>query len=184
VGAMAKKVTIIERRETGPTAERLLKAQNHYHVGDDKQGGRIYQFHDNPLDRLYSRLTRSAGTHEENTLRREYSALLKYKHHWNSAGLEPSVGSVDLNRVFASDASNMSGMAKSERQYDHRTKYRAAREEIGHRSGIVVDSFVCHELPIEAAGYAVGWTNRPQASAAATEMVREAGGRLAKFWGM
>lgn len=177
----------------GPTAERLKMASGHFHVGDDKQGGKVYQLCDNPMDRLYSRLTRSASTHEENTLRREYAALLKYRHHWHSAGLEASVGSVDLNRVFASDASNMSGMAKTERQFNHRDQYRKARAIIGHRPGIVLDNVVCAEWSLEIAGYAVGYGSYKKgrktfaspyrAREEATKLLREAAGKLAGHWG-
>lgn len=191
---MAKRITIIERRSDGPTAERLLKAQNHVHVGDDRQGGKIYQFCDNPMDALYSRLARRAGTRDENALRREYAALLKYRHHWHSAGLEPSVGSVDLNRIFASDASNMSGMAKSERQVHHRQQYRRARAVIGHRPGIVLDNVVCQEWSLEIAGSSIGYgsyykkgrksyASPYRAREEATKLLREAGQKLADHWG-
>jgi hypothetical protein len=113
---------------TGPTAERLAKAENHYAKGDDKRGNVVYQFHDSPLDRLYSRLAKQAkslGT--QDGLRREYTALTKYRHHWRAAGLQDSIGSADLNRVFASDPGSMSGMAKTEGQAHHRKQYRVAR---------------------------------------------------------
>jgi hypothetical protein len=191
--AMAKRTQIIERRSDGPTAERLKMASGHYHIGDDQQGGKVYQLCDNPMDALYSRLVRRANTREENGLRREYAALLKYRHHWHSAGLEPSVGSVDLNRVFASDASNMSGMAKSERQVTHRQQYRRAREVIGHRPGIVLDNVVCCEWPLDVAGCSVGYGSYKKgmktyaspyrAREEATKLLREAAGRLADHWG-
>lgn len=199
---MAKRITVIERRETGPTRERLSQAQNHYHVGDDKQGGKVYQLCDNPMDRLYSRLTRGAGTKDENALRREYAALLKYRHHWHSAGLEASVGSVDLNRVFASDASNMSGMAKTERQFNHRDQYRKARIQIekalgaesGHRAGIVLDNVVCAEFSLEMGGSSVGYgsyykkgrksyASPYRAREEATKLLRAAAAALADHWG-
>lgn len=191
---MAKRTTIIERRETGPTLERLAKAHNHFHVGDDKQGGKVYQLCDNPMDRLYSRLTRGAGTRDENCLRREYAALLKYRHHWHSAGLEASLGSVDLNRIFAADASNMSGMAKTERQANHRQQYRQARDKVGHRAGIVLDNVVCAELSLELAGSSVGYgsyykkgrksyASPYRAREEATKLLREAAEKLADHWG-
>lgn len=180
-------------RDGEPLRERLAKADKHYHVGDDKQGGKIYQLCDNPMDRLYSRLTRGAGTREENHLRREYAALLKYRHHWHSAGLEASVGSVDLNRVFASDASSMSGMAKTERQFFHRDQYRKARDIIGHRPGIVLDNVVCAEHSLDIAGYSVGYGSYKKgrktyaspyrAREEATKLLRDAAGRLADHWG-
>lgn len=190
---MAKRTTIIERRESGPTAERLLKAENHFHVGDDKQGGKVYQLCDNPMDRLYSRLTRGAGTKDEDLLQKEYAALLKYRQHWFSAGLESSVGSMDLNRVFSSDAANMSGMSKTEKQYHHRQQYRKAREKVGHRPGIVLDNVVCAEWPLDVAGYAVGYgsykkgrktySSPYRAREEATKLLREAAVALAKLWG-
>jgi hypothetical protein len=130
---------------------------------------------DSPLDKMRARDAINP---------KEYAALRKYAHHWYHGGLQGSVSSMDLNRVFASDPLSMSGMAKSEGQAHHRQQYREAREEIGHRPGIVVDNVVCAELSLEAGGYSIGWTNRPQAVAAATEILRDAGYRLAKMWGM
>lgn len=191
---MAKRTTIIERRSDGPTAERLAKASGHFHVGDDKQGGKVYQLCDNPMDRLYSRLAKASSSREENGVRREYAALLKYRHHWHSAGLESSVGSVDLDRIFAADASNMSGMAKSERQANHRQQYRRAREVIGHRPGIVLDNVVCCEWNLDLAGCSVGcgsykkgrktYASPYRAREEATKLLREAAQKLADHWGI
>lgn len=184
---MAKRTTIIERRSTGPTAERLAKAQNHFHIGDDKQGGRIYQFCDSTLDRLYSRLTRSAGRRDEEELRSEYIALQKYKHHWFSAGLQSALGSADLNRIFASDPGSMSGMAKSEKQAHHRQQYRLARDGkdgLGHKPGIVVDNVVCAETSLEVAGFSIGYNSRTSARDNAERILRESGRKLAKLWGI
>jgi hypothetical protein len=114
----------------------------------------------------------------------EYAALMKYRHHWHHGGLESSCGSVDLNRVFSSDPGSMSGMAKSEAQAHHRQQYRAGRAALGHRTGIVVDNIVCAEQSLEIAGYSIGWRSKPQAIAAATEMLRDAGYRLSRLWGI
>lgn len=159
----------------GPTNERVLASGGHYAIGDDAQGHHTFTMQDGPLERMRAR--RAIGE-------KEYASLKRYYHHWHYAGLEASVGSVDLNRVFASDPGSMSGMAKSEKQFYHRQLYREARNMIGHRPGIVVDTVVCQEHGLEIAGYAIGWTNRPQAVAAATEMLRDAGHRLANLWGM
>ncbi|MET4210509.1 hypothetical protein [Bradyrhizobium sp. LA2.1] len=172
----------------GPTAERLAKAENHYAVGDDQRGNRVYHFHDCPIDRLYSRLTRQAKSlSAEQGLRREYIALVKYRHHWFSAGLQDAIGSADLNRIFASDPGSMSGMAKSERQAHHRQQYRQARDGengIGHKAGIVVDNVVCAEMSLETAGYSVGFNSRTHARDKAEEMLRESGRKLARLWGI
>jgi hypothetical protein len=182
--ALARRTFIIERRSDGPTAERLLKASGHYHVGDDKQGGRIYQFHDSALDRLYSRLTRGAGRRDEEQLRSEYIALQKYKHHWFSAGLQSALGSADLNRIFASDPGSMSGMAKSEKQAHHRQQYRNARDLIGHKPGIVVDNVVCADTSLETAGWSIGYNSRTSARGHAERILRQSAHKLAALWGI
>jgi len=182
---MAKRaIAIIERHPVGPTPERLAKAHNHFHIGDDKQGGRIYQFHDSTLDRLYSRLTRGAGRRDEELLRSEYIALQKYKHHWFSAGLQSSLGSADLNRVFASDPGSMSGMAKTEKQAHHRQQYRAARDLIGHKPGIVVDNVVCADTSLEVAGWSIGYHSRTTARDHGERVLRESAVKLAGLWGI
>jgi hypothetical protein len=177
-----------EHPHHGPTIERIAKAESHYVVGDDQRGNRVYHFHDCPLDRLYSRLTRQANPlSAESGLRREYTALVKYRHHWFSAGLQDAIGSADLNRIFASDPGSMSGMAKTERQAHHRQQYRQARDSengIGHKAGIVVDNVVCAEMSLETAGYSIGFNSRTQARDKAEEMLRESGRKLAKMWGI
>lgn len=174
-----------KRTDTGPTPERLAIGKNFYVVGDNKQGTRVYQFVDAPLERLYSRLTKGANRRaEEDALRREYIALQRYKHHWHAAGLRASVSSVDLNRIFAVDFGQMSGMAKSERQAHHRQQYRDARDHVGHQPGIVLDNVVCYEHGLELAGYAIGYASPYRARMAATAIIREAGTVLAKMWGV
>ena len=168
-----------ERRSSddyrGATPERVQKAAGAFTVGDDKQGGKTWTMMDSPLERLFAqnRLSKS-----------EYDGLVKYRIHWFRAGLQPSLGSVDLNRVFASDPSNFSGMAKSEAQVFHRQKWREACELLGHRAGLIVDNVVCAEQSALMAGMCIGWKNRPQAEAAAIEMLRDAGYRLARHWGL
>lgn len=162
-------------RFEGPTAQRLLMSEGHFTVGDDKQGGTIHTMRDQPLDRMFARQAITGA---------EYSALQKYHHHWFHAGLDASMGSIDLNRIFSSDPGSMSGMAKTEAQAHHRKQWRDARARLGHRTGIVVDNVVCAGHTLETAGFSIGWTNKPQAIAAATEMLRDAGYRLAKLWGI
>jgi hypothetical protein len=174
----------------GPTAERLAKAQSHYTVGDDKQGTRIYHFHDTTIDRLYSRLAR--GREATGSVRAEYVALQKYRLHWHRAGLELSLGSVDLNRVFASDPSSMSGMAKTEGQAHHRKQYREARDMlenardmIGWKAHIVVENVMCAEISLEQAGWSIGsFTSRTSARDGAERILRESGRKLAELWGI
>ena len=159
----------------GATPERVAKATGAFTVGDDKQGGKTWTMMDSPLERMATqgRLSKT-----------EYDGLVKYRIHWFRAGLQPTLGSVDPNRVFASDPSNFSGMAKSEAQVFHRQKWREACDLLGHRAGIVVDNVVCAEQSALSAGVCIGWKNRPQAEAAAIEILRDAGYRLAKHWGL
>ena len=169
-----------------PTDERLAKAGDHYHVGDDKQGTRIYQFCDSPLDRVYSRLVkahrRDAG--EQERLRLEYTALKKYRHHWHRAGQETTVGSIDLNSVFASDPSRRQGMPMAESQAHHDKQWREARKELGWKPHIVVENIVCAETSLEVAGWSIGFISRTQARDRAEEILRESGRKLAKMWGV
>lgn len=158
-----------------PNAFRLKKSAGFFQVGDDKQGNKTWTMTDSPLERLKA---------QEKITKAEYDGLVKFRIHWYHGGLQPSLGSADLNRVFASDPSNVSGMAKTEQQVFHRQKYREASDMIGHRARIVIDNVILYEHPIEFGGYALGWTNRPQASAAAIEVLRDAGYRLARFWGI
>jgi hypothetical protein len=154
---------------------RLRFAEGHYTVGDDKQGGKIHTMRDQPLDRMFARQAITGA---------EYAALQKYHHHWHCAGLEMSLVSADLNRVFASDPGSLSGMAKTEAQAHHRKQWRDARAALGLRVAIIVDSVACAGNSLEVAGYAVGWRSKPQAIAAATEMLRDGGYRLARLWGI
>ncbi len=158
-----------------PTPERLAKAEGHVEIGNDEQGARVYTLRDSPLERLNAR----GGIDP-----REYSALMKFKQHWHHAGLLPSVGGIDLNRVFASDPGSYSGMAKTERQVFHRQRYREAVQHIGLRASLVVERVVCNEQTLEMAGLALNWRTPAQARAAATELLRDAAYRLAQLWGI
>lgn len=170
----------------GPTAERIAKAQGSYAIGDDKQGTRVYHFLDTTVDRLYSRLAKRAkGRGQEETVRSEYLALQRYKHHWHHGGLECSIGSVDLNRIFASDPSGMSGMPKTEKQAHHRRQYRDAKELLGWKPHIVVENVMCAETSLEVAGWSIGvFTSRTSARDGAEKILRECARKLAKHWGI
>ena len=170
----------VERRSTGerrsgPTPERLAKA------GDDvirtvgAEGDRVVVMRDAPLDRMYSR-------HAIDPV--EYQALQKLKLHWHCSGMPGAMRSADLNRVFAADLSAMSHMAASEAQAHHRQQWRKAQALLTPRAMIVVERVVCREQTLAFAGYALGAVSKPQATAAASELLRDSGYRLAKLWGM
>jgi hypothetical protein len=160
---------------SGPTLERLSSAGDNFTIGGDERTGRRYVMQDNPLDRAFRKGVISGAQH---------SALTKYRHHWYHAGQSPHVGSVDLDRIFSAEGGNVAGMPVSERQVFHRQRWREGRIEIGDRISIVVDKLVCEERSLEDCGYQLGWRSKPQAIAAATEMLQQAGYRLAKLWGI
>lgn len=163
----------VEHRSISPTPERLAKADGHFTVGDDKQGGKVYTFADDVLERA---LKRKAISPEQ------FAALDKFRHHWFHAGLLPSIGGVDLNRVFSSDPGSISGMAKSERQVFHRQQYRKAVQVIGLRLSSVVERIACRDEKIDAVGHSLGWSHPLQARAAATEMLVTAADLLGGLW--
>lgn len=159
----------------GPTRQRMELIGDDFEVGDDRQGTKVIRITNSPLERMLHRKAIDPV---------EYTALRRFQHHWYHSGLIPGIGSVDLNRVFAADPSGMSGMAKSEAQAHHRKQYRDACGLLGRRAQITVDNVVCSEQTLEVAGYGLGWPSKPQAIAAASEVLRDAGYRLAKLWGI
>lgn len=171
----------VERRSTGerrsgPTPERLAKAGDDAIRSVGSDGERIVVMRDAPLDRMYSR-------HAIDPV--EYQALQKLKWHWHSSGMPGAIRSADLNRVFAADHGlNMTQLAGQEAQAHHRQQWRKAEATLSPRARIVVERVVCREQTIEHAGYAIGMTSKHRANAAASELLRDAGYRLATLWGM
>ena len=84
-----------------PTPERVRQAGADLARGDTGQ----ITMRDSPLERA---LARNVVTPEQ------YAAGQKYRHHWYHAGLCDPLGSIDLNRIFASDLGSFSGMARTE----------------------------------------------------------------------
>jgi hypothetical protein len=173
--ALKNKTQVVYQSISGPTNERIRQSEGFFEIGGESRSNQKYSMQDAPIERLMAR----------NAIEpKEYAALVKYRHHWFHGGHSPSIGGMDLNRVFASNPGARCGMGIGDKQMFHQDQYRDAQKEIGHRSAIVVDNIVCHEQALEIAGYSIGWTNRPQAVAAATEMLRDAGYRLGKLWGI
>lgn len=171
-----KPVSVEYREISNPTPERMKKDDATLHVvgGSEREGRRVIRL-TAPIERMRERSVLTG---------REWAGLDKYRTHWTLAGMEPSCGSVDLNRVFAANPSQRAGMAMGAPQLHHRQQFEAGREEIGNRTAIVVDRIVLEDWTLESAGYTLGWRSKPQAIAAATEMLRDAGYRLSKLWGL
>lgn len=160
----------------GATPERIRHAQGFVEKGNLGKGRTsIVTMRDAPIERALARGIISQA---------QYTAAVKYRHHWYRAGLASPLSSVELNRIFATDLTNFSGMAKSEAQVFHRQRYREAVQHIGMTGAAVVEQVACQEIPLEQAGYRLGWGSKPQAIAAATERMKAALDRLVELWGV
>src|SRR5262249_37271096 len=130
---------------------------------------------DSPIERALAR---------KNMSEPQYTAALKYRHHWYRAGLASPLSSVELNRIFARDLTNFSGMAKTETQVFHRQRYREAVQHVGMIGAAVVEQGVWPEISLEQGAHKVGGGTKAQAIAAATERMKAALDRLVELWGV
>jgi hypothetical protein len=160
-----------EEKAPGPTFERLR------HAGGDVERGSTGQLTlcDSPLERANRRGVITS---------QQYNAGMKFRHHWYHAGLSDHIAALDLNRIFARDATAYSSMARSEAQVFHRQRYREACRTLGLKREYVLSWAICREQPLERIGTALGWNSRPQAIAAATELLRDGLDALALLWGV
>ena len=160
----------------GPTPERMRHAQGFVERGNLGRGRTgVVTLRDSPIERARARNVISQA---------QYTAALKYRHHWYRAGLASPLSSVELNRIFATDMTSFSGMARTEAQVFHRQRYREAVQYIGVIGASVIEQVACHEISLEQAGYKLGWGSKPQAIAAATERMKAALDRLVELWGV
>lgn len=161
--------------EGAPTDQRLGKAGADFALGGDERDGRRYVMRDNPLDMAQRKGILSGRSH---------SALKKYLHHWHHAGLNATLGSVDLNRIFASDPLSSSGMARSQSQAFHRLQYREAVQKLGIITAAIVENVVCWEMSFQDAGMKLGFRSPFRGRTEAVRRVQEAGDMLARLWGI
>ena len=159
--------------DSGPTLQRIQRSQNFYEQTGRAKSSRRYTMLDDQLGRLLMR--RAIG-------QQEYSALRRYALHWLAAGLQGYLGSVDLNRVLCFDASQMSGLAKTERQAEHRRIYHAARERIGYRPAMVADQIACYDSTPADVGCMLGYHSIYRGRSKALEILGDAGYRLDQYW--
>lgn len=158
----------------GPTPERLAQAEKFFtEVGRSKASKRFTML-DDQLGRAWMRKFVTAE---------EYSGLRKYALHWLAGGLQGHLASIDLNRILAFDPGAMSGLAKTERQAEHRRLYWAARYYIGARPAFVADHIACFDTKISVVAASLGYRSRYSGREKAKELLSEAGYRLVRFWG-
>jgi hypothetical protein len=165
----------------GPTAERLAHAID----GEGKdavkfwdlvgraKSNRKFTMRDDALGRVWMRQKISGE---------EYSALKRFALHWLAGGLQGPMQSVDLNRIFAFDPGSMSGLAKTERQADHRDAWHTARLAIGFRPSFVATQVACYDSGLREVGMMLGYKSEARGREKANELLCDAGYRLAIFW--
>ena len=144
----------------------------HHRAGRGKSDAR-YTVNDDALGRAWLRK-------KINDL--EYYSLVRYRAHWEAGGLLGPMQSLDLDRVFAFNPSQMSGLAKSEAQQDHRDAYRDAGQAIGRRLCGVADLVACFGASLREVGLAMGYRSEAHARYQAAQALAEAGYRLAQYW--
>jgi hypothetical protein len=158
---------------SGPTLQRLKHSQGFFTEAGRSRSNRKITFLDDALGRAWMR---------RNISGEEYAALRKYSLHWLAGGLMGHLGSVDLNRVLAFDPGAMSGLAKTEKQADHRHLYHSARDNIGTRPALVADHIACFDSTLSHVGAVLGYRSGPRGRSKAIEILSDAGYRLAQFW--
>ena len=158
---------------SGPTLRRLAQSGGDYdEVGRSKSSKR-FTMRDDALGRAWRR---------QNISGEEYTALKRYALHWLAGGLVGPLQSVDLNRIFAFDPASMSGLAKTERQQDHRDAYHEAKYSIGTRPGFVADQVACYDSSLLSVGIMLGYRSRWHAKDEARKILSDGGYRLSQFW--
>jgi hypothetical protein len=164
----------------GPTTERIRQAGGwspdrlqFFTAAGQSKSSRRFTMLDDQLGRAWVRRFISAE---------EYSGLKKYALHWLAGGLQGHLGSVDLNRILAFDPSSMNGLAKTERQAEHRALYWLAHEHIGTNPAFVADHVACFDTSVSDVGHLLGYQSPYRGREKVREYLSDAGYRLAKLW--
>ncbi|WP_445215484.1 hypothetical protein ACKWRH_23685 [Bradyrhizobium sp. Pa8] len=159
--------------DAGPTPERLAKAGQFFTVAGRSRSSRKITMLDDALGKAWLRQIISA---------QEYSALRRYALHWVAGGLQGPLPSVDLNRIYSHDPTQMSGLAKSEAQLDHKRTYYAAKQAIGFNPSYVADQVACFGRALQETGMSMGFKSPYRARERAAEYLASAGAGLSKFF--
>lgn len=157
----------------GPTAERIAHAGEFHTLAGRSKADRRYVMHDSPLGRAWMRQKLSAE---------EYYSLRRYALHWLAGGLQGGLQTLDLDRVFATNPMDLTGLSKTERQQLHRDTYHAARLQIGRRPALVADHVACAGYTLSDVGLMLGYQSEAHGRKAAGEILADAGYRLAAHW--
>ena len=147
-----------------PTPERMAKSAGFVHVSIT---GPV-TVRDAPLERLEAR-----GLIDK----RLYDAGTKYRIHWHGAGLQERFASLRLDGTFGGSVETI-----TDTMAHHRSVYARAVQFLGVRGSSVVEDICCRDVSLEDVGRKLGWSNRPQACAAAEALLKDALDRLAYWW--
>jgi hypothetical protein len=152
-----------------PTPERMRKAEGYFVKGDTG----MTTLRDAPLERLEATRVITPA---------QYSAAIKFRHHWHNGGLSPRFSAVKLDGMPFSQS--IAGMPETEWAIHHRDQYRVAIRLLGMRRGMVVERISAWEWSAVEVGRALGWKDEKQARAAAVEILRDGLDALAGLWGI
>lgn len=152
-----------------PTPERVAKADGFIHASKDGP----FTVRDAPLERLHAskRLTDA-----------QYNAGTKFRLHFHHSGMEARFAV--QNFMGVGGGAGWDAMPASEHQAHHRDQYRRAVQLLGMKASMVVEDTCCRGLDLVVVGRKLGWSNDPQARAAATTALEYALDKLAREWGM
>jgi hypothetical protein len=159
--------------DAGPTQQRLHKAGQFFVVVGRSRSSRRITMMDDALGRSWVREIISG---------QEHSALRRYALHWLAGGLQGPLASVDLNRVYSFDPSQMSGLARSESQLHHKQTFYAAQDWIGFRPAYVATQVACLGRSLQETGLSMGFSSRFRAREKAAQYLSSAGSGLINFF--
>ena len=149
-----------------PTPERIAKSD-----------GFIYRSATGPTTARDAPLERLEARNIIDT--RLYNAGVKYRLHWHNAGLQERYASLRMDGTFGGSPETI-----TDAMAHHRSMYERAVQFLGMRQSGVVENVCCRDMQLEDVGRKLGWTNRPQAVAAAEALLKDALDRLAIHWGI
>src|SRR5262245_57706595 len=147
------------------TNERVKQAGGHF-----EHGGRlIVGSARDRRDRTVTILSPFEVAHARGTFTDgQYHAGERFYAHWSLGGMLGCLASIDLQCATFGNGGN-GHLAATEAQVTHRQHYHEAEKLLGLETTMLVRWIICEGETFETAGHRLGWRDRRQASAAATE---------------
>ena len=156
----------------GPTSDRLRRSEGHF---TERGTGRERRFHmlDDNLSRLFTQKVISQD---------QLFALQRYAVHWYAAGFAGALTTFDLQRIRAVNPAAMGGLARNEKELNHKRIYYTARQAMTEQPAQVADLVACNDHPLMTVGSMLGYASRGKGRAAAGQLLTEAADQLGDFW--